>query len=104
MGPYLVTAGEVGDPHRLAIKLWLNDRLMQDSSTEKLIFKVPALISFLSQLFTLEPGVSSPPVPPAGVGLPKPPVYLKPGDTVGISIEKIGTLVNPSYRPRPPKK
>ena len=69
---------------------------MQDSSTEKLIFKVPALISFLSQLFTLEPGDIIATGTPPGVGFArKPPVYLKPGDTVRISIEKIGTLVNP---------
>ena len=96
MGPYLVTADEVGDPHRLAIRLWLNDRLMQNSSTEKLIFKVPALISFLSQLFTLEPGDIIATGTPPGVGYArKPPVYLKPGDTVRITIETIGTLVNP---------
>ncbi|NLY88601.1 MAG: fumarylacetoacetate hydrolase family protein [Firmicutes bacterium] len=96
MGPYLVTADEVGDPHRLAIKLWLNDRLMQDSSTEKLIFKIPVLISFLSQLFTLEPGDIIATGTPPGVGFArKPPVFLKPGDTVRITIEKVGTLVNP---------
>lgn len=96
MGPYLVTTDEVDDPHRLAIKLWLNDRLMQDSSTEKLIFKIPMLISFLSRLFTLEPGDIIATGTPAGVGFArKPPVYLKPGDTVRITIEKIGTLVNP---------
>lgn len=96
MGPYLVTADEVGDPHRLAIKLWLNDRLMQDSSTEKLIFKIPVLISFLSRLFTLEPGDIIATGTPPGVGFArKPPVFLKPGDTVRITIEKVGTLVNP---------
>jgi 2-keto-4-pentenoate hydratase/2-oxohepta-3-ene-1,7-dioic acid hydratase in catechol pathway len=101
MGPYLVTADEVGDPHRLAIKLWLNDRLMQDSSTEKLIFKIPVLISFLSQLFTLEPGDIIATGTPPGVGFArKPPVYLKPGDTVRITIEKIGTLVNPVATPK----
>lgn len=99
-GPYLVTADEVGDPHGLAVKLWLNDRLMQDSSTEKLIFKIPVLISFLSHLFTLEPGDIIATGTPPGVGYTrKPPVFLQPGDKVRIAIEKIGVLVNPVIGP-----
>jgi len=101
IGPYLVTADEVGDPHGLAVKLWLNDRLMQDSSTEKLIFKIPVLVSFLSQLFTLEPGDIIATGTPSGVGFTrKPPVYLQAGDKVRIFIEKIGALSNPVINPR----
>jgi 2-keto-4-pentenoate hydratase/2-oxohepta-3-ene-1,7-dioic acid hydratase in catechol pathway len=95
LGPYLVTVDEVGDPHQLRIQLELNGKIMQDSHTDQLIFKIPQLISFLSELFTLEPGdVISTGTPP-GVGfVRKPPVFLKPGDQVSVIIEKIGRLTN----------
>lgn len=95
LGPYLVTADEVGDPHQLRIQLELNGKIMQDSNTNQLIFKIPQLVSFLSELFTLEPGdVISTGTPP-GVGfVRKPPVFLQPGDQVSVIIEKIGRLTN----------
>jgi 2-keto-4-pentenoate hydratase/2-oxohepta-3-ene-1,7-dioic acid hydratase in catechol pathway len=95
LGPYLVTADEVGDPHQLRIQLELNGKIMQDSHTDQLIFKIPQLVSFLSELFTLEPGdVISTGTPP-GVGfVRKPPVFLQPGDQVSVIIEKIGRLTN----------
>jgi 2-keto-4-pentenoate hydratase/2-oxohepta-3-ene-1,7-dioic acid hydratase in catechol pathway len=95
LGPYLVTVDEVGDPHQLRIQLELNGKIMQDSHTDQLIFKIPQLISFLSELFTLEAGdVISTGTPP-GVGfVRKPPVFLQPGDQVSVIIEKIGRLTN----------
>jgi 2-keto-4-pentenoate hydratase/2-oxohepta-3-ene-1,7-dioic acid hydratase in catechol pathway len=99
MGPYLVTKDEVGNPHDLTIRLWLNKQLMQDSTTAQMIFKVEDLISFLSELVTLEPGDIIATGTPPGVGFArKPPVFLQPGDTVKISIEKIGELENSVLR------
>ncbi|WP_152053664.1 fumarylacetoacetate hydrolase family protein [Tautonia marina] len=96
VGPYLVTADEVPDPHALGIRLRLNGRLMQDSSTSQLIFRVPETIAYLSQIMTLEPGDLIFTGTPPGVGMArKPPVWLKPGDVVEVEIDGLGTLRNP---------
>ena len=96
MGPWIVTRDEIPDPHRLAIKLVLNGKKMQDSNTDQLIFGVPALIEFLSETITLEPGDVIATGTPAGVGFArKPPVFLRPGDKMEVQIEGIGTLNNP---------
>jgi acylpyruvate hydrolase len=69
---------------------------MQDSNTSDLIFKIPFLISYLSQSLTWEPGDLLSTGTPGGVGHHrKPPVHLRPGDTVSITVESIGTLTNP---------
>jgi 2-keto-4-pentenoate hydratase/2-oxohepta-3-ene-1,7-dioic acid hydratase in catechol pathway len=96
MGPWIVTPDEITDPHNLRISLTLNGETMQDSNTSNLIFKVPYLISYLSQSVTWEVGdVISTGTPP-GVGFArKPPVFLKPGDKVSVTVEGIGTLTNP---------
>ena len=96
MGPYLVTPDEVGDPHKLALETRVNGEVRQSSNTDQLIFDVPHLVSFLSQFYTLEPGDVIATGTPPGVGIHrKPPLLLKPGDTVTMTIEKIGTLENP---------
>jgi len=96
LGPELVTADEVGNPHQLAIGLRLNGETMQDSTTAQLIFDVPFLVSYLSQVCTLEPGDLIYTGTPPGVGMARrPPVFLKPGDVVEVEIEKIGVLQNP---------
>jgi 2-keto-4-pentenoate hydratase/2-oxohepta-3-ene-1,7-dioic acid hydratase in catechol pathway len=96
MGPAVVTADEVGDPHTLDISLRLNGKEMQRSNTRNLIFGVPDLIAELSRVMTLEPGDVIATGTPAGVGFArKPPVFLKPGDQVEISIARIGSLANP---------
>jgi 2-keto-4-pentenoate hydratase/2-oxohepta-3-ene-1,7-dioic acid hydratase in catechol pathway len=96
MGPAIVTADEVADPHNLRISLELNGKVMQDSNTSNLIFKIPQLIEYLSSVFTLETGDIIATGTPPGVGFArKPPVYLKPGDEVRIRIEGLGELVNP---------
>jgi 2-keto-4-pentenoate hydratase/2-oxohepta-3-ene-1,7-dioic acid hydratase in catechol pathway len=96
MGPTIVTADEIPDPHKLAIKLRLNGKTMQDSNTDQLIFGVPELIAFLSETITLEPGDVIATGTPPGVGFArKPPVFLKHGDEMEVEIEKIGTLNNP---------
>jgi acylpyruvate hydrolase len=94
-GPWIVTADEIPDPHNLRISLTLNGKTMQDSNTSNLIFKVPYLVSYLSQSLTWEVGDLISTGTPPGVGVfRKPPVFLQPGDTASVEIEKIGTLTN----------
>jgi 2-keto-4-pentenoate hydratase/2-oxohepta-3-ene-1,7-dioic acid hydratase in catechol pathway len=94
-GPVLVTADEVPDPHALPIRLRLNGQLMQDSTTAQLIFNVPAIVSYLSQILTLEPGDLIFTGTPPGVGdARQPPVYLRDGDTVEVEIGGLGLLRN----------
>jgi len=96
MGPTIVTADTVPDPHKLSIKLVLNGKTMQDSNTDQFIFGVPELIEFLSQTITLEPGDVIATGTPPGVGFArKPPVFLKPGDKMEVVIESVGWLNNP---------
>jgi 2-keto-4-pentenoate hydratase/2-oxohepta-3-ene-1,7-dioic acid hydratase in catechol pathway len=92
----LVTKDEIPKPNALRIKTILNDQVMQDWSTDDMVFDVPALIEFLSGSKTLAPGTVILTGTPHGVGfVRKPPVFLKSGDTVTIEIEKIGSLTNP---------
>ena len=96
LGPELVTADEVGDPHTLDIQLRVNGQVMQESNTEQLIFSVDVLVSYISQVCTLLPGDLIYTGTPSGVGMGrKPPVYLKAGDVVEVEIEKLGVLRNP---------
>jgi 2-keto-4-pentenoate hydratase/2-oxohepta-3-ene-1,7-dioic acid hydratase in catechol pathway len=96
MGPTIVTADAVPDPHKLSIKLILNGQTMQDSNTDQLVFGVPALIEFLSETITLEPGDVIATGTPAGVGFArKPPVFLRPGDEMVVEIAGVGRLNNP---------
>jgi 2-keto-4-pentenoate hydratase/2-oxohepta-3-ene-1,7-dioic acid hydratase in catechol pathway len=96
MGQTIVTTDEIKDPHKLSIRLVLNGETMQDSNTDQLIFGVPALIEFLSQSITLEPGDVIATGTPSGVGFArKPPVFLKPGDRMEVLIEGMGGLGNP---------
>ncbi|MGH9343372.1 MAG: fumarylacetoacetate hydrolase family protein [Terriglobia bacterium] len=95
-GPWIVTKDEVPDPHNLRISLTLNGTTMQDSSTSNLIFKVPFLVSYLSQSLTWETGDLISTGTPPGVGVFRnPPVFIKPGDTMSVTVEKLGTLTNP---------
>nr|HMP18617.1 fumarylacetoacetate hydrolase family protein [Gemmatales bacterium] len=95
-GPEFVTADEIPDAHRLAIALRLNGVTMQQSNTEQLIFSIPKLIAYVSQVVTLHPGDLIFTGTPPGVGdARKPPVYLKPGDVVEVEIEQLGLLINP---------
>ena len=96
LGPWIVTADEILDPNALGIKTTLNGEVMQDWNTNDMIFDVPTLIEFLSGSTLLVPGTVILTGTPHGVGgARKPPVYLQPGDTVSIEIEKIGALTNP---------
>lgn len=92
-GPYLVTPDEIKDPQNLDIRLTLNGAVMQNSNTRNLIFGIPYLVSYLSHVFTLEPGDIISTGTPPGVGFArKPPVFLRAGDNVEIFVEGIGTM------------
>ena len=96
IGPAIVTADEIADPHNLAISLTISGEVLQSSNTRHLIFGVPKLIAYLSSVFTLEPGDIISTGTPAGVGFArKPPRWLKPGDEVVVRVEGLGELVNP---------
>ncbi|MGH9628189.1 MAG: fumarylacetoacetate hydrolase family protein [Bryobacteraceae bacterium] len=96
MGPCIVTADEIEDPHALDIKMTISGKVLQDSNTRHLIFRIPDLIAYLSSVFTLEPGDIVSTGTPAGVGLGhKPPRWLKAGDECVITVQGIGELRNP---------
>ncbi|MNS22466.1 Ureidoglycolate lyase [compost metagenome] len=97
LGPYLVTADEVGDPNRLDIKCMVNGEIRQHSNTSDMIFGIDEIVSYISQHMTLVPGDIILTGTPEGVVLGYPPemqVYLKDGDEVTIEIEKLGLLTN----------
>src|SRR6185312_15315847 len=96
IGPCIVTAEALSRPERVRLRTRLNGRTLQDGSTTDWLFPLPRLVGFLSQVMTLEPGDIVTTGTPAGVGLfQKPPVFMKPGDTVEIEAEGIGILRNP---------
>jgi 2-keto-4-pentenoate hydratase/2-oxohepta-3-ene-1,7-dioic acid hydratase in catechol pathway len=96
MGPYLVTADEVGDPHILALKTEVNGELRQSTNTSELLFDCFDLIEHLSTAFTLEPGDLISTGTCGGVAIAmKEPKWMKAGDTVCVSIDKLGSLENP---------
>jgi 2,4-diketo-3-deoxy-L-fuconate hydrolase len=91
LGPWLVTPDEAGDPGNLKLWLKLNGQVMQDSSTSDLIFKVPHIVSYISQFMTLLPGDVISTGTPQGVGMGQNPQrYLRPGDKVQLGIEGLG--------------
>mmetsp|Transcript_63067 Transcript_63067/g.162367 ORF Transcript_63067/g.162367 Transcript_63067/m.162367 type:complete len:252 (+) Transcript_63067:45-800(+) len=95
MGPKLVSTSEIPDPNNLAISLSVNGEVKQSSNTKDMIFSVPQIVAFISQGTTLLPGTVILTGTPEGVGYSrKPAQFLKPGDTVTVSIEGIGDLTN----------
>jgi 2-keto-4-pentenoate hydratase/2-oxohepta-3-ene-1,7-dioic acid hydratase in catechol pathway len=96
MGPWMVTADELGDPHVLRLRTTVNGDLRQDGTTADMVFDCWQMIEHLSTAFTLEPGDVISTGTPAGVGMARhPPAWLRAGDTVRISIDGIGALENP---------
>ncbi|GAA3109450.1 fumarylacetoacetate hydrolase family protein [Nonomuraea salmonea] len=91
LGPWLVTADEVGDPQDLAMRLWVNGELRQDGDTKNMIFDVAEVVRYLSQFMVLEPGDVINTGTPAGVamGMPGQP-YLRAGDVMELEIEGLG--------------
>jgi len=95
MGPWIVTADEMPDPTKLAIRLKVNGSLRQDGNTAAMIFDIPTLIASLSEGLTLEPGDVIATGTPSGVGYAMvPPQFLQHGDVVACEVEGIGTLTN----------
>ena len=95
IGPCLATPESIGDARKLYIQTVVNGRTMQDANTREMIHDVPALIAFLSQSTTLFPGTLIFTGTPSGVGMAQdPPLWLKDGDEVSVTIEGIGTLTN----------
>ncbi len=96
LGPALVTRDEVADPNQLAIKTTLNGQVMQDGNTADMIFRVPFIVSYISEVATLEPGDVILTGTPPGIGNTRTPqVFMKPGDTITVEIEQVGKLTNP---------
>lgn len=94
-GPWLVTADELGDPHRLELKTLVNSELRQHTNTRNLLFDCYTLVEYLSTAFTLEPGDIIATGTSSGVAfMQEPPPWLKAGDTVRIEIEDIGVMEN----------
>jgi 2-keto-4-pentenoate hydratase/2-oxohepta-3-ene-1,7-dioic acid hydratase in catechol pathway len=91
LGPWLVTKDEIKDVNNLRLWLMVNGKTMQDGTTSNLIFKIPFLVSYVSQFMSLFPGDIISTGTPAGVGLGmKPNVYLKDGDIVELGIDGLG--------------
>ncbi len=96
MGPAIVTQEEIADPHALAIGLSIDGEVMQNSNTNELIFGVPDLIEYISSITPLLAGDVVSTGTPAGVGAGRNPKrWLKPGETVTVTVEKLGSLTNP---------
>ena len=95
LGPYLVTADEVGNPNTLKIRAWLNGELRQDSNTCDMVFSVEEIVSYVSRYLTLEPGdIISTGTPEGVIFGDDPPVWLKDGDEVAVEVERLGYLTN----------
>ncbi len=95
MGPAIVTADEIPDPHALAIRLSIDGEVLQNSNTSELIFNIPALIEYISSVTPLLPGDIVSTGTPSGVGAGRNPKrWLKSGETVTISVEGLGSLTN----------
>jgi 2-keto-4-pentenoate hydratase/2-oxohepta-3-ene-1,7-dioic acid hydratase in catechol pathway len=95
IGPYLVTADEIGDPQNLNLGCWANGKQRQQANTSDMIFSVAELVSYASQYMTLEPGDIISTGTPQGVILgTEEKVWLKPGDEVTVEIDKLGRLTN----------
>ncbi len=94
MGPWIVPADDIADPHDIDIKLWVNDELMQNSNSKYLFYNIAEQIEYVSRRLTLRPGDVFATGTPSGVGRPRG-IFLKPGDIVTIELGGVGTLQNP---------
>lgn len=93
LGPWITPAGQVADPYKMTLKLWVNDQLMQNSTAAQLVFNIAEQIVYLSRRLTLRPGDVIATGTPAGVGRPRG-IFLKAGDTVRLEIGGIGAMEN----------
>ena len=95
MGPCILSADAIDDPQTLQMRLTVNGKVKQNGSTAQMIFPVAAVVAFLSELMTLEPGdIISTGTPVKKDAKADPPVWLKPGDTIEIECPAIGVLRN----------
>jgi 2-keto-4-pentenoate hydratase/2-oxohepta-3-ene-1,7-dioic acid hydratase in catechol pathway len=95
-GPWMVTADELGDPSQLELTTRLNGEILQNTTTDLMIFDIPTLIEYITSFTELRAGDIISTGTPGGVGFKRDPqVFMKDGDTVEVEISKIGTLVNP---------
>lgn len=95
IGPAIVTTDEIGDPHNLGIRCYVNGKTVQDSNTKQLVFKTDVLIEWISKYITLKAGDIILTGTPPGVGaFRKPQLWLKDGDVVRVEIDKIGSITN----------
>jgi 2-keto-4-pentenoate hydratase/2-oxohepta-3-ene-1,7-dioic acid hydratase in catechol pathway len=92
-GPWICPLDQIEDVRNLGIRLWVNDELMQDSSSSNLIFSIAEQVAHLSTRLTLHPGDVIATGTPAGCGMARG-RFLRPGDQVSIEVEHVGTLVN----------
>jgi acylpyruvate hydrolase len=96
MGPTLATRDEISDPGKVDLTTTLNGKVMQQACTDDLIFGLQQLIEYYSQFYRFRPGDLITTGTPSGVGFGRnPPVFMKPGDIVAVSVKEIGTLTNP---------
>jgi 2-keto-4-pentenoate hydratase/2-oxohepta-3-ene-1,7-dioic acid hydratase in catechol pathway len=96
MGPWVVSRDEIADPHRLGISMTIGGERLQDANTSQMIYKIPALIEYLSSIVPLQVGDVISTGTPAGVGMGRTPQrWLKAGDEMVVAIEGIGELRNP---------
>ena len=102
LGPMIVTADEIPDPHNLEISLSIDGERLQHSNTSELVFNIPALVEYLSSITPLLPGDIISTGTPPGVGLGRNPKrWLKPGETVTVTIQGLGSLTNPVVAEKP---
>ncbi|HDR9586014.1 TPA: fumarylacetoacetate hydrolase family protein [Burkholderia stabilis] len=102
LGPWMVTADEITDPHALQVRTWVNGELRQDGNTAEMRFNIFEQIEELSSVMTLEPGDVLATGTPAGIGAARrPPLFLSPGDVVRMQIEGIGEIENRVTAVRP---
>jgi 2-keto-4-pentenoate hydratase/2-oxohepta-3-ene-1,7-dioic acid hydratase in catechol pathway len=96
LGPVIVTTDEVADPHQLDISLMIDGETMQSSNTREMIFQIPRLVEYISSITPFLPGDIISTGTPSGVGMGRTPKrWLKPGETVTVTIEGLGSLTNP---------
>lgn len=96
LGPWIVTADQIVDPHDLRLQCVVSGERMQCSSTGQMIFRIPAIVEYISRVMTLEPGDVIATGTPPGVGFARtPPRFLHGGDVVECTVEQVGTLTNP---------
>ncbi|WP_020180425.1 fumarylacetoacetate hydrolase family protein [Methylopila sp. M107] len=95
-GPYVVTADEIADPHKLDVTTTLNGKVEQHANTDTMIYDIPTILENIAEFIDLEPGDVIPTGTPAGVGFKRsPPLFLKDGDTISVEVTGLGVLTNP---------